>query len=71
MNDMYVGKLPKALKASCMVTMDFVVTVMRNVKNNICCIIGQQTNVDWNALVSLVLNETNTDVRMYTWRIYF
>ena len=28
-----------------------------------CCIIGQQTNVDWNALVS---NETNTDVRMYT-----
>ena len=31
-----------------------------------CCIIGQQTNVDWNALVSLVSNETNTDVRMYT-----
>ena len=31
-----------------------------------CCIIGQQTNVDWNALVSLVLNETNTDVRMYS-----
>ena len=28
-----------------------------------CCIIGQQTNVDWNALVS---NETNTDVHMYT-----
>ena len=28
-----------------------------------CCIIGQQTNVDWNALVS---NETNEDVRMYT-----
>ena len=33
-----------------------------------CCIIGQQTNVDWNTLVS---NETNTDVRMYTFRIYF
>ena len=32
----------------------------------VCCIIGQQTNVDWNALVSLVSNETNTDVRMYT-----
>ena len=25
MNDMYVGKLPKALNASCMVTMDLVV----------------------------------------------
>ena len=31
-----------------------------------CCIIVQQTNVDWNALVSSVLNETNTDVCMYT-----
>ena len=31
-----------------------------------CCDIGQQTNVDWNALVSSVSNETNTDVRMYT-----
>ena len=29
-----------------------------------CCDIGQQTNVDWNALVSLVSNETNTDVHM-------
>ena len=33
-----------------------------------CCIIGQQTiaECDWKA----VSNETNTDVRMYTWRIY-
>ena len=33
-----------------------------------CCIIGQQTNVDWIrvVLVSLVSNETNTDVCMYT-----
>ena len=33
-----------------------------------CCIIGQQTNVDWIrvVLVSLVSNETNTHVRMYT-----
>ena len=38
----------------------------RNKYSKYCCIIGQQTNVDWNALVSLVSNETNTDVRMYT-----
>ena len=33
-----------------------------------CCDIGQQTNVDWIrvVMVSLVSNETNTDVRMYT-----
>ena len=37
-----------------------------------CCIIGQQTNVDWICVVlaSLVSNETNTDVRIYTWGIY-
>ena len=35
MNDMYVGKLPKALNTSCTVTMDLVVTFVRNVKNNI------------------------------------
>ena len=34
MNDMYVEKLPKALNASCMMTMDLVVTFVRNVKNN-------------------------------------
>ena len=35
-------------------------------KHMSCCIIGQQTNVDWTCvvLVSLVSNETNTDVRM-------
>ena len=31
-----------------------------------CCIIGQQTNWIRVVMVSLVLNETNTDVRMYT-----
>ena len=32
--------------------------------NQWCCIIGQQTNV-------VVSNETNEDVRMYTWRYLF
>ena len=41
---------------------------LRKISFVYCCIIGQQTNVDWIrvVMVSLVSNETNTDVRMYT-----
>ena len=39
-----------------------------NPQHGLCWIIGQQTIAgrDWN----VVSNETNTDVCMYTWRIY-
>ena len=47
MNDMYVGKLPKALNTSCTVTMDLVVTFVRNVKNNIFHPIFPLMTWDW------------------------
>ena len=35
MNDIYVGKLPKAINVSCTLTMDFLPILVRNVKNSI------------------------------------
>ena len=55
--------IEKALMLESRLQIREMVTIARENLDNKCCIIGQQTNVDWNALVS---NETNKDVRMYT-----
>ena len=64
MTDLISFQLSEYMKSTHWFEIDW----QRKLTGEFCCDIGQQTNVDWNALVS---NETNTDVRMYTWRIYF